>query len=177
MLNAGERMFAYLYGGYWKDVGTLDSFWAANMDALGDLPELFLNDPAWRIYYRHGNTHPEFMGPEASLTNSIVGDGGALYGSVSDSVIASEVMIEEDTVISDSVVMANCRIGRGARVEHAILGERVIIEPGAVIGAPLGDGELTVIGPNLTIGEGTVIPPGTTVDSPEDLEAYGKGGR
>lgn len=177
MLNAGERMFAYLYGGYWKDVGTLDSFWAANMDALGDLPELFLNDPAWRIYYRHGNTHPEFMGPEASLTNSIVGDGGALYGSVSDSVIASEVMIEEDTVISDSVVMANCRIGRGARVEHSILGERVIIEPGAVIGAPLGDGELTVIGPNLTIGEGTVIPPGTTVGSPEDLEAYGKGGR
>ncbi len=170
MLHAGERMFAYLYGGYWKDVGTLDSFWAANMDALGETPELFLNDPGWRIYYRHGNSHPEFMGPEASVTNSIVGDGGALYGTIRNSVISSEVHIESDSAIADSVVMAHCRVGAGAKVDHAILGENVTIGEGAVIGAPLESGSaLTVIGPGVTIGKDAQISAGSVISAEDDL--------
>ena len=174
MLAAGERMFAYLYGGYWKDVGTLSSFWAANMDALGDLPELFLNDPEWKIYYRHAFTHPEYMGEEAKVTNSIVGDGGAMRGTVADSVIFSEVTIEPEVEIHDSVVMARTVAKAGSKVFHAIVGENVTIGEDAVIGAPLDDdSELTVIGPNIEIPAGVKIAPGTIIASEDDL----KGGK
>ena len=169
MLADGQRMFAYLYGGYWKDVGTLSSFWAANMDALGDTPELFLNDPAWKIYYRHGFSHPEYMGENASVVNTIVGDGGTIYGKISNSVIFSDVHVSEDTEISDSVVMSGCNTGRGTKIQHAIVGEEVRIGDGVTIGAPLGEGELTVIGPHITIPEGTIIPAGTIIASEEDL--------
>ena len=181
MLAAGERMFAYLYGGYWKDVGTLSSFWAANMDALGDIPTLFLNDPEWKIYYRHGYTHPEYMGPMAQVADSIVGDGGCIYGCVQDSVIFSDVIVREDACIHDSVVMSNDVLEEGARVDHAIIGENVTIGKGAIIGAPLAEGsELTVIGPNLTIPAGASIAAGQIIASPEDLnsdEVTQKGGR
>ena len=177
MLNDGQRMFAYLYGGYWKDVGTLSSFWAANMDALGDVPELFLNDPAWKIYYRHGFTHPEFMGPEAAVTNSIVGDGGSMYGTVDSSVIFSDVAIESDAKISDAVIMDNCQIGKAAKIEQAIIGENVTVGEGACIGISVGKGDLTVIGPNVDIAPGTVIEAGTVITSNEDLAEDQKGGR
>ena len=182
MLKAGERMFAYLYGGYWKDVGTLSSFWAANMDALGDVPELFLNDPAWKIYYRHGFTHPEFMGEDAYVSNSIIGDGGSLLGTVKDSVIFSDVAVRKDVEIGDSVVMAQTDVGEGARVDHAIIAENVSIGEGARIGGPLEDeSELTVIGPNICIPAGCVIEPGRIIASAADLEplntAKQKGGK
>ena len=183
MLADGQRMFAYLYGGYWKDVGTLSSFWAANMDALGDVPELFLNDPAWKIYYRHGYTHPEYMGPEASVTNSIIGDGGSTYGNISDSVIFSEVAVRAKAGVRDSVIMANSVIGEGASVDHAIVADNVVIGEGARIGAPLADGsELTVIGPNVEVPAGTVVAAGKIIASAEDLDtpdasADEKGGR
>ena len=171
MLAAGERMFAYLYGGYWKDVGTLSSFWAANMDALGDVPELFLNDPAWKIYYRHGYTHPEYMGPEAKVTNSIVGDGGCIYGSIEDSVIFSDALVRPDASVNDSVVMSNCVLEEGTKVNHAIIGENVTIGKGACVGAPLADdSELTVIGPNIEIPAGTCIAPGQVIASADDLK-------
>ena len=183
MLADGQRMFAYLYGGYWKDVGTLSSFWAANMDALGETPELFLNDPGWKIYYRHGYTHPESIGPEAEVTNSILGDGGSSYGSIEKSVIFSEVAVTAKAGIRDSVVMANSVIGEGSRVEHAIVADHVVIGEGAVIGAPLEDGsELTVIGPNVTVPAGTVVPAGSVIASTDELDAADapaneKGGR
>ena len=171
MLKAGERMFAYLYGGYWKDVGTLSSFWAANMDALGDVPELFLNDPAWKIYYRHGFTHPEYMGEDATVTNSIIGDGGSLLGTVTDSVIFSDVAVRKGVSIADSVVMAQTDVGEGVHIDHAIVAENVSIGEGAQIGAPLADdSELTVIGPNVCIPAGCVVEPGQIIASPEDLK-------
>ena len=172
MLADGQRMFAYLYGGYWKDVGTLSSFWAANMDALGETPELFLNDPGWTIYYRHGYTHPEYIGPEAEVTNSIIGDGGSTYGSIENSVIFSEVAVTAKAGIRDSVVMANSVIGEGASVDHAIVADNVVIGEGARIGAPLADGsELTVIGPNVEVPAGAVVAAGRIIASAEDLDA------
>ena len=175
MLAAGERMFAYLYGGYWKDVGTLSSFWAANMDALGDVPELFLNDPAWKIYYRHGYTHPEYMSEDASVSNSIIGDGGSLYGMVKDSVIFGDVAIRDKAAVSDSVVMADTKIEEGATIDHAIIADHVTIGEGAIIGAPLADeSELTVIGPGVEIPAGAKIAAGQIIASEDDLK---KGGR
>ena len=175
MLAAGERMFAYLYGGYWKDVGTLSSFWAANMDALGDVPELFLNDPAWKIYYRHGYTHPEYMSEDASVSNSIIGDGGSLYGMVKDSVIFGDVAIRDKATVSDSVVMADTKIEEGATIDHAIIADHVTIGEGASIGAPLADeSELTVIGPGVEIPAGAKIAAGQIIASEDDLK---KGGR
>ena len=141
MLKAGERMFAYLYGGYWKDVGTLSSFWAANMDALGD------------------------------VTNSIIGDGGSLLGTVTDSVIFSDVAVRKGVAIADSVVMAQTDVGEGVHIDHAIVAENVSIGEGAKIGAPLADdSELTVIGPNVCIPAGCVVEPGQIIASPEDLK-------
>ena len=175
MLAAGERMFAYLYGGYWKDVGTLSSFWAANMDALGDVPELFLNDPAWKIYYHHGYTHPEYMSEDASVSNSIIGDGGSLYGMVKDSVIFGDVAIRDKATVSDSVVMADTKIEEGATIDHAIIADHVTIGEGAIIGAPLSDeSELTVIGPGVEIPAGAKIDAGQIIASEDDLK---KGGR
>lgn len=170
MLAAGERMFAYLYGGYWKDVGTLSSFWAAHMDALGDIPELFLNDPAWRIYYRHGYTHPEYMGENASVSNSIIGDGGSLLGTVRHSVIFGDVAIAEKAVINDSVVMAATKVGEGVMIDHAIVADNVTIGEGACIGAPLeDDSQLTVIGPGVTIPAGMKIAAGRIIASSDEL--------
>ncbi len=177
MLADGQRMFAYLYGGYWKDVGTLSSFWAANMDALGDVPELFLNDPGWKIYYRHGFTHPEYMGEDAEVTNSIIGDGGSLHGTVKNSVIFSDVAVRPQAAVRDSVVMDSAAIGEGATVDHAIVADHVTIGEGAVIGAPLDeDSELTVIGPNVEIPAGTKVAPGKIIATAEDLTDE-KGGR
>ena len=181
MLADGQRMFAYLYGGYWKDVGTLSSFWAANMDALGDVPELFLNDPAWKIYYRHGYSHPEYMGPDATVSNCIIGDGGSMRGTASDSVIFSEVGIAAETEIHDSVVMAGTIVEAGARIEHAIVADHTVIGEGACIGAPLSEGsELTVIGPNVVVPAGAVVPAGKIIASSEELAdapSDEKGGR
>lgn len=175
MLADGQRMFAYLYGGYWKDVGTLSSFWAANMDALGDLPELFLNDPAWRIYYRHGYTHPEYMGPNASVTNSIIGDGGSMLGSIGDSVIFGDVAVRDRATVHDSVVMADTVIGEGTTIDHAIIADNVTIGEGAVIGAPLADdSELTVIGPGVEIPAGAKIAAGQVIASAADLTPSGE---
>ena len=170
MLSSGERMFAYLYGGYWKDVGTLESLWLSNMDTIGDVPVLLLNDPGWKIYYRHGNTHPEMIGPRASVSNSVVGDGGSIYGSVRDSVVSSNVLVSEGAGISESVVMQNCVLEADAQVCHSIIGENVVIGEGSHVGETLEEGNrLTVIGPNIRISAGTVVLPGQIISSEEDF--------
>ena len=163
MLNDGQRMFAYLYGGYWRDVGTKESFWAANMDALGSKPLLRLNDPAWRIYYRHNYTQPQYVGPDADITNSMTAVGCNINGKVESSVISSQVVIEEGAYVKDCVIMSDVKIRAGAKVEYCIIDKDTEIGSGAVVGAPKEENGLTVVAQGLTISGGTSVAAGTIV--------------
>ena len=121
MLNSGERLFSYLYKGYWRDVGTLGSYWEANMDAIGEVPNLNLNDPNWKIFYRHSYNPPQYLGVDADVTSSICGDGNRIDGKVKGSVLFNNVTIEKGARVTDSIIMSDCVIRKGASVEYAII--------------------------------------------------------
>ncbi|MGL4484797.1 MAG: glucose-1-phosphate adenylyltransferase [Anaerovoracaceae bacterium] len=110
MLAAGEKLMTYDFEGYWKDVGTLDSLWEANMDLLGKTPKLDLRNPLWRIYYRHYPQIPQYIAEGGSVKNSIVAEGCEIYGEVENSVLFSGVTVEKGQVIKDSVVMSDGKI-------------------------------------------------------------------
>ena len=168
MLADNCRLFTYLFTGYWRDVGTLNSYWASNMDALGDMPTLWLNDPDWRIYYRHSFNHPQYMGEHADVTHSICGDGNEIDGKIEKSVIFNNIIVEEGAEIKDSIIISGCTIKKGAKIEYAILDGGVTVEEGAVIGGPAEGGTLAVIGRDVHIGKGAVVKPGESVT--EDRE-------
>ena len=168
MLEDNCRLYTYLFTGYWRDVGTLDSYWASNMDALGDMPILWLNDPDWRIYYRHSFNHPQYMGANADVTHSICGDGNEIDGKITRSVIFNNVVVEEGAEIKDSIIISGCTIKKGAKVEYAILDGGITVDEGAVVGGPAEGGKLTVIGRDIHIGKGAVVKPGESVT--EDRE-------
>ncbi len=166
MLNAGERMFAYIYKGYWRDVGTLTSYWEANMDAIGisgaDV-DFKLNDPLWRIYYRHTDVMPQYIGSTSEIHDSIIADSCNLNGSISYSVISPGANVEEGAVITGSVILPNVTIKKGARVEYSIIDSDTIIGSGAVVGGDRSSNPLTVIGRNVVIGENETVAPGSVI--------------
>ena len=158
MLAKGERMFAYPFEGYWKDVGTISSLWEANMDLLGEHPELDLNDESWRIFARHYADAPQYVGPTASVINSSITEGCEIEGQVINCVLGTGVKVERGALVKDSVLMDNVTIGAGAEVTYSILAPEVTVGGGARLGA---DREVaagvTVIGEGVTIPAGRVI--------------------
>lgn len=168
MLADNQRMFSYLYKGYWRDVGTLDSFWAANMDVIGMDPEeeekLILNDDGWKISYRHGYNHPQFIRGDAKLSNSVIGDGCDLSGDVEHSVLFGNVTIEDGAVVKDSVIMDDVVIKSGARVEYAIVDCNVCVGENAKVGGPLGEGKLTVVAKDVNVADGAVVSQGSVIE-------------
>ncbi|MBQ8357848.1 MAG: glucose-1-phosphate adenylyltransferase [Clostridia bacterium] len=165
MLAAGEKMMAYTFEGYWKDVGTIDSLWEANMDLLGEHPPLQLGDKSWRILSRHENAPPQIIGPEGVVENSSVTEGCAIYGTVKNSVLGENVQVLEGATVIDSVLMGDCVIGEGAVVEYSILDRDVEIGAGARIGkardiakgiAVIGEG--TVIDAGAVVADGAILP-------------------
>lgn len=163
MLSDGQRMFAYLYAGYWRDVGTLTSYWSANMDAIGDCPELKLNDPGWRIYYRHSFNHPQYLGEHAVVRDSICGDGNEIDGFVEKSIIFNNVIVENGAEIRDSVIMSDCVIKKGARIEYSIIDNGAFIGENASIGGNREKSDITVIGRGAEIEDGFNVTPGAIV--------------
>ena len=157
MLENGEKMFAYLFSGYWKDVGTIDSLWEANMDLLSERPELDLHDDNWRIYGRNLVFPPHFIGEEASVKNSILCDGCVIHGTVENSILSPGVTVEKGACVKDSVVMQQTVIRSGSCVTRAIVDEDVTILEDAKIG---GEEKITVIGSELTIPKGAEIKAG-----------------
>lgn len=151
MLAGGEKLFAYLYKGYWRDVGTLSSYWASNMDTLGDDPDLWLNDDGWRIYYRHSFPYPQYLGEHADVKNCNCGSGNSINGTVKDSVLSANITIEEGAQVKDSVILNNVTIKKGAVVEYAILDHDVTVEPGAKIKGDKKKSELAVIAAGTTV--------------------------
>ena len=133
MIADNVPVYAYPFEGYWKDVGTFESLWQANMDLLSDTPPLSLNDPDWRIYSGNQSLPPHYVGPEGSLVSSLAGEGAVIQGRVEHSVIFYDVTVEAGATVTDSVVMPGTVIEAVATVEHAILGERCRVRAGAVV--------------------------------------------
>ena len=170
IINGGQAVYAYPFKGYWKDVGTIQSLWEANMDIISTPPKLVLNDPQWRIYSRNPIMPPHFVGAHASVTQSLVTEGCRVEGKVHHSVLFSNVSIEEDAEVYDSVVFPGAVIRRGAKVYQAIVGENATIGESAIIGGELrlGDhvdnsltGTITMVGNDISIQPSAYLPQGT----------------
>ena len=171
MLAANEQMYAYAFDGYWKDVGTIDSLWEANMDLLDPKVPLSLYDPDWKIYARNPALPPHYIAPGAHVQNSMVTEGCVIEGTVDFSVVFAGVTIEEGAVLRDSIIMPGSVIQKGAVVDYAIVAEQTIIGENAVVGArPEGVEDIsgwgvTVIGSGVAIGAGVHIAPKAMVET------------
>lgn len=176
MLKSGERMFAYQFKGYWKDVGTIDSLWEANIDLLDPNVKINLADESWRIYSQNPVLPPQYISDTAKVQESLISDGCEVYGNIDLSVLFSGVYIGKGAVVKDSIVMPGSRVEEGAVVQYAIISENTVISKNAVVGARpedtpnINDWGITVVGDNITIGENVVIPPKAMIDK-DVLEA------
>ena len=164
MLAAGEKMFAYPFEGYWKDVGTISSLWEANMDLIGKEPVLDLGDPDWRIYSKNQPTAPQFIAKSARIENCYITDGCEIYGTVINSVLGSGVKVGHGAYIKDSVLMGDTEIGAGATVNYSIIDTNVTIGAGAVVGAAREKAKgISVIGEDVKIPEGKRVEDGAII--------------
>ena len=164
MLGAGEKMMAYAFEGYWKDVGTIRSLWEANMDMLGDRPVLSLSDESWRVYSRHGAGSPQFVGADAEIVNSSITESCEIHGTVRNCVLGAGVVVETGAVVEDSVLMENAVVKAGAEVRYAILDANVTVGKNARVGEEKKDAvEIAVIGADVVIPDGKVIPAGAMI--------------
>ncbi len=165
MLNAGERMFAYKFEGYWKDVGTISSLWEANMDLLDEQPTFDVADSSWKIHSRNPLAPPEYLGEKAEVKNSMIALGCEVYGTVEKSILSSNVVVEEGAVVKDSVIMSGTVVKSGAVVNYAIIDEDVTVGEKAVIGE---DKEIAkgiaVLGRGINVGAGASVAAGNIVD-------------
>ncbi|MBT2291773.1 glucose-1-phosphate adenylyltransferase [Paenibacillus albidus] len=134
MLADGQSLYAYPFEGYWRDVGTVNSLWEANMDLLCDNPPLNLNDPDWRIFTRNPNQPAQYVAPGAQVSGSIINEGCIVRGEVKHSVLFYGVEVGEGSVITDSVIMPKVKIGRNVRIHKAIISENTVIEDYMEIG-------------------------------------------
>lgn len=163
MLNAGERMFAYRFEGYWKDVGTIDSLWEANMDLLDPNVPLDLSEEKDKIYSRNPVMPPQYVSETAKIQNSLVADGCNIYGEVEFSVLFAGVTVGVGAVVTDSIIMPGAVIDDNAVVQYAIIGENAHIGSGAVVGKRPEDVEnkdewgIAVVGGNRKVGKNATV--------------------
>ena len=182
--EGGKRLFAYEFNDYWKDVGTLGSYWEANMELIDLIPEFNLYEEYWKIYTKQDIIEPQYIAKDAVVERSIIGAGAQIYGQVSNCVLGAGVTVEEGAVLKDSIIMKNTYIGKDAYVEKAIIAENCTIGEGDEIG--VGEeaesklnakiyafglatiGEHSVIPPHVKIGKNTAIKGKTTMDDYPD---------
>ncbi|MBR5614641.1 MAG: glucose-1-phosphate adenylyltransferase [Clostridia bacterium] len=169
MLGDGNRMLAYKFDGYWKDVGTIQSLWEANMNLLSDNPGYMLDDDDWKIFSRNPAMPPHYLAPEARVKNCYITEGCEIMGDVENSVIFEGVIIEEGAVVRDSVIFPCAHIGKGAVVSKTMIGTNAFIGEGAEIGSESDDAVtdfyntkicsdgITLIAPEITIENGVKI--------------------
>ena len=166
LLRAGEKLMAYRFHGYWKDVGTINSLWDANMDMLAPRSSINLYDPDWPIYARSPIRPPHVTGPNARLSHSLVTGGCLVDGSVENSVLFHSVTVEEGADVQYSILMPGAVVKSGARVSYAILAENAVVERDATVGsAPSGDPNwgIAVVASDVTVGEQAVVSPSAMV--------------
>ena len=186
----GGRMFAYEYNGYWKDVGTLNSYWEANMELIDIVPEFNLYEEYWRIYTKNNALPPQYISSDSIVERSIIGEGTDVYGKVYNSVIGCNVMIGPDTIVRDSIIMNNAIIHEGCEINKAIIAENSVIGANCILGAfdeaenetdphiytngIVTVGEDSTIPDNITIGKNSVVS-GNTVASDYSDGVLGSG--
>ena len=157
-----KRIFAYEYNGYWKDVGTLSSYWEANMELVDIIPVFNLYEEFWKIYTKTDAIPPQYVSSDGFIEKSIIGDGAEIYGKIFNSVIGSGVVIEEGAEVRDSIIMQDTVIGKNSKVYKSIIAEEVTIGDNVELG--IGDEAENVLNPKIynsglvTIGECSVIP-------------------
>ncbi len=148
-LKSGESVFAYNFKGYWKDVGTIDSLWHANMEFLDENNELNLQDRTWRIYSRNPIAPPQIIAETAEIKDAMIVDGSYIAGKVDHSILSANVRIQTGSVITDSVIMPGAKIGKNVTIHRAIIGEGAVIGDDVVID---GTDEIAVIGNKEVVG-------------------------
>jgi len=166
MLAAGEKMCAYRFKGYWKDVGTIASLFDANMDLLGDNPEFDITDTEWRLHSRNPIAPPHHIGDNGHLSNCLVSLGCEIDGTVADSVLGNNITIKKGAVVKNSIIFSGTVVEEGAVVENAIIDEQVVVGKGAKVGAPF-EGNSRKI---AVVGRDYVVEPGTTVAAGDIVE-------
>lgn len=158
----GKRLFAYEFNGYWKDVGTLSSYWEANMELINLIPVFNLYEEFWRIYTKSDTLPPQYISENAKVSRSIISEGADIYGEVYNCVIGAGVTIEEGAVVKDSIIMKDSKIGRNAKITRCIIAENVNV--GADVEMGIGNESPSKLDSKIynsgltTIGENTVIP-------------------
>ena len=163
----GKRIFAYEFNGYWKDVGTLGSYWESNMELIDLIPEFNLYEEFWKIYTKQDRIEPQFIGAKANVSRAIIGAGDSIEGDVSGSVLGAGVVVEEGAVVKDSIIMMNTVIHKGAYIEKAVIAEDCEIGANARIG--VGESAESKLNASVyafdlaVVGQGTVIPDGVTI--------------
>ena len=162
MLKDGRKLIAYEFDGYWKDVGTIYSLWAANMDLLDENSGINLADRTWRVYARNSAEPPHYIGVGATVQDAIVSEGSIIYGDVKMSVIFQRADIGK-CIIENSVIMPGAKVGDGAVIKYSIIGQNAVIGAGAQIGSDqsnrVGEAKkIAVVGPNAKVKENEIVP-------------------
>lgn len=173
MLNKGDRMYAYRFNDYWKDVGTIESYWQSNMELIKTVPDFNLYEDFWKIYTHAESLVPQYTSSTGEVSSALIADGCEVHGHVSSSILGPRVIVEEGAVIKDSIIMGSCVISKGAKLDRCIIDESTHIGENTVIGAfenvanetfpKIYDTGITVIGEastipaNVTIGKNCVI--------------------
>ncbi len=173
MLQDGQQMYAFPFKGYWRDVGTIQSLWEANMDLLEESSELDLYDPAWRIYSRNPVEPPHYIARGANVKSCIITEGGMIYGDVNHSVLFAGVTVGKGSMVRNSILMPNVKIGENTIIENAIIAENTVVGDNCYIGysqdsqerTNMDGNDITVIGENLTLPSGYKLDKGIMVDS------------
>ena len=162
MLNDKQVLVAYSFSGYWKDVGTIESLWEANMDLLETPMPIDMHDKRWRIYAKNPGMAPHYIAKGATVKDCLITEGCEVYGNVNHSILFAGVIIEEGAMVESSVIMPGSIIRRGAVVRRAIIAENAVVGPGAFVGEE--SGNIAVIGTGVTLPAGVKIPAGEQVD-------------
>ncbi len=168
MLNDKQKMFAYEFNGYWKDVGTISSLWEANMDVLDPDCGINLNDNKWKIYSRNMAEPPQYIGGDASIQHSIISEGCDINGKIKNSIIFTRTAIDSSTEIYDSIIMPGAVIHKGARISHAIIGWNTVIGNNSIIGTTQnqphdGEWKISVVGPDTKLESGSIVKAGQMI--------------
>lgn len=168
MLHNGEKLYAYPYSGYWKDVGTLESLWEANIDLLTDSRKIDLSDNSWEIYSGNPVVPPSYIASGAKISNSIVSEGCNIYGNIDFSVVFPNVEIGKNSTVRNTILMPGATIGENCAIEYSIIAEDAVIGDNVIIGGTpstvRNDWGLVVVGSGRTVGSNMVIKPNSIID-------------
>ena len=160
LLEEDRRIYAFPFAGYWKDVGTIESLWEANMDLIKRREEFNISDKTWKIYYRHEGRLPQYIGESAEVTDSMISDGTIVLGKVHESIVSSGVSIAKNSKVLGSIIMQNAVIEEGATVVNSIIAEGTVVKSGVTVGheeIELGKDMITVIGNFEVVEEDTKV--------------------